>query len=102
MGAIFLFWLSSQGQEIDKLVCTFQDYQALEKAQSASLSATERAELLSASKGIGTDISVSFTLLTTFVCLLVKFTGKPDAGNLHVRFDEGEGLFPPYSTMGRG
>jgi hypothetical protein len=26
------------------------------------------------------------------VCLLVKFTGKPDAGNPHVRFDEGEGL----------
>lgn len=23
--------------------------------------------------------------------LLVKFTGKPDEGNPHVRFDEGEG-----------
>ena len=28
--------------------------------------------------------------LTTCVCLQVKFTGKPDEGNLHVRFDEGE------------
>jgi hypothetical protein len=25
------------------------------------------------------------------VCLLVKFKGKPDAGNPLVRFDEGEG-----------
>ena len=25
------------------------------------------------------------------VCPLVKSTGKPDAGNPHVRFDEGEG-----------
>jgi hypothetical protein len=27
----------------------------------------------------------------TSVCLSEKFKGKPDAGNLHVRFDEGEG-----------
>jgi hypothetical protein len=26
----------------------------------------------------------------TFVCWLVKPVGKPDAGNPHVRFDEGE------------
>jgi hypothetical protein len=25
-------------------------------------------------------------------------SGKPDAGDLHVRFDEGEGIIPPYST----
>jgi hypothetical protein len=38
-------------------------------------------------------------MLTTYVCLLVKSTGKPDAGNPHVRFDEGEGgCLPPYST----
>jgi len=30
----------------------------------------------------------------TSVCLSEKFKGKPDAGNLHVRFDEGEGLDP--------
>ncbi len=38
------------------------------------------------------------------VCPLVKSTGKPDAGNPHVRFDEGEGyalptllaIFPVY------
>jgi len=30
---------------------------------------------------------------------VVKFKGKPDAGNPHVRFDEGEGgCLPPYST----
>jgi hypothetical protein len=26
------------------------------------------------------------------VCLRVKFKGKPDAGDPHVRFDEGEGV----------
>jgi hypothetical protein len=31
------------------------------------------------------------------VYLLVKFTGKPDAGNPHVRFDEGEGT--PLPTL---
>jgi len=31
---------------------------------------------------------------------VVKFKGKPDAGNPHVRFDEGEGgCLPPYSTL---
>ena len=34
-------------------------------------------------------------MLTTYVCLLVKSTGKPDAGNPHVRFDEGEGISLP-------
>ena len=29
------------------------------------------------------------------VCPLVKSTGKPDAGNPHVRFDEGEGYALP-------
>jgi len=29
------------------------------------------------------------------VCPLVKPTGKPDAGNPHVRFDEGEGYALP-------
>jgi len=29
------------------------------------------------------------------VCLLAKSTGKPDAGNPHVRFDEGEGSALP-------
>ena len=29
------------------------------------------------------------------VCLSEKFKGKPDAGNLHVRFDEGEGYSLP-------
>ena len=29
------------------------------------------------------------------MCLQVKFTGKPDAGNPHVRFDEGEGSALP-------
>jgi hypothetical protein len=28
------------------------------------------------------------------VCLVVKFKGKPDAGNPHVRFEEGEGVSP--------
>jgi hypothetical protein len=32
------------------------------------------------------------------VGLPVKSKGKPDAGNPHVRFDEGEGVSPPYST----
>ena len=36
------------------------------------------------------------------MCLVVKFKGKPDAGNPHVRFDEGEGgvslpTLPPLS-----
>ena len=30
-------------------------------------------------------------LADAYVCPLVKSTGKPDAGNPHVRFDEGEG-----------
>ena len=30
-----------------------------------------------------------------YVCPLVKSTGKPDAGNPHVRFDEGEGYALP-------
>ncbi len=29
------------------------------------------------------------------VCLSEKSKGKPDAGNLHVRFDEGEGYSLP-------
>jgi hypothetical protein len=33
--------------------------------------------------------------MTTYVCRQVKFTGKPDAGNPHVRFDEGEGFSLP-------
>jgi len=33
--------------------------------------------------------------MTTYVCRQVKFTGKPDAGNPHVRFDEGEGSSLP-------
>ena len=38
------------------------------------------------------------------VCLLKKFKGKPDAGNLHVRFDEGGSgcMCIPSSTLPRG
>ena len=33
--------------------------------------------------------------LMASVCLSEKFKGKPDAGNPHVRFDEGEGYSLP-------
>jgi len=36
------------------------------------------------------------------VCLSEKFKGKPDAGNLHVRFDEGEGYSLPTLLSGCG
>ena len=31
--------------------------------------------------------------------MVIKSLGKPDAGNPHVRFEEGEGHGPPYSTV---
>ena len=37
---------------------------------------------------------------TPCVCLVMTRVGEPDAGNLHVRFDEGEQLIAaPYSTV---
>ena len=39
-------------------------------------------------------------LSTPCAGLVTTRVGEPDAGNLHVRFDEGERLIPaPYSTV---
>jgi hypothetical protein len=45
------------------------------------------------------DSSTCETFGYTRACLGREPPGKPDAGNPHVRFDEGEGYGPPYSTV---
>jgi hypothetical protein len=46
------------------------------------------------------SITCDAALSTRCVGLTTTRVGEPDAGNLHVRFDEGERLIPaPYSTL---
>src|SRR5216684_2758644 len=56
----------------------------LQRCRPAAVPASARRNLVAASGAVGADPSVG-----TCACLRREFSGEPDVGNLHLRFDEG-------------
>src|SRR5688572_8519031 len=89
MGELLLHGVSYRRILGDRLVRTRPSDPALAAAQSEAISAAERGNVVHAPEAPGTDLPGAPIRIGICACLRREFSGEPDAGNLHLRFDEG-------------
>src|ERR1035438_10261834 len=100
LGQLLLDWVSDLGLLADRLVRTEPSQAASETAQPAAFSTAAGNHPERAAPETGTGVvDGEEHRATACGCLRGELSGEPDAGNLHVRFDEGRGTsVPSYST----
>src|ERR1035437_2679830 len=89
MGELFFCWVSDWRVLGGRLVLTRTPETTLTKAQPTALPAAEGAVLVRAPGAVGTGQFGPPVQSGTCACLRRELSGEPDAGNLHLRFDEG-------------
>src|ERR1700730_5725531 len=89
MGELFFHRVSPGCLLGDRLVRAWPSYPASPATQSAALSAGSRRGVVFASPTAGVGLSGASVRVGCCACLRREFSGEPDAGNPHLRFDEG-------------
>src|ERR1043165_5894124 len=95
MGELLFRRVSHECLLRDRSLCSGPSDPTSAAPQSTTLSAPQGGKLVRALGATGADPSTG-----ACACLRRELSGEPDAGNLHLRFDEGRGTFPvpSYST----
>src|ERR1022692_3756210 len=89
LGELLFLWVSHRRVLGDRLVRTQPSDPTFATAQSEALSPAARRGLVHASQTVGVGVSGSPVRIGNRACLRREFSGEPDVGNLHLRFDEG-------------
>src|ERR1035438_2223641 len=89
VGELLLFRISYRCLLGDRLVRTWPSHPTSPKAQSAALPPAARRGVVHAPPAVGFGIAGSTIRIGTGARLRREFSGEPDVGNLHLRFDEG-------------
>jgi hypothetical protein len=84
MGKLLFHWVPLQRLLRDRAPCSGTSDPTFATAQPAAVPASRRGVMVAAPGEAGADPSVG-----TCACLRRELSGEPDAGNLHLRFDEG-------------
>src|ERR1051325_2504915 len=84
MGKLLFLWVCHERLLRDRSIRSGPSDSAFATAQSEAIPAPGRGELADAPGALGADPSAG-----TCACLRREFSGEPDVGNLHLRFDEG-------------
>src|SRR5947207_1046058 len=90
MGELLFDWIPDYGLPADRLVRTKPSGAASQTAQPAAFStAPGHLPVAASPKSWSSAVGLEETRATACACLRRELSGEPDAGNLHVRFDEG-------------
>src|ERR1700733_14189366 len=89
MGELLFLWVSHWRVLGNRLVRTQPSDPASTATQSETLSPAERRGVVYAPPTVGTGLSGASVRIGTCASLRREFSGEPDVGNLHLRFDEG-------------
>src|SRR5579864_4449705 len=84
MGELLFLWVRDGCLRGDRSLCSGPSDPAFAAPQPASVPTSARSVLVRAPGAVGADPSGG-----TCACLRRELSGEPDAGNLHLRFDEG-------------
>src|SRR5450432_249600 len=89
MGELLFLWVSHWRVLGNRLVRTQPPDPASTTTQSETLSPAGRRGVVYASQTVGSGVSGASVRIGTCASLRREFSGEPDVGNLHLRFDEG-------------
>src|SRR5580704_6799466 len=84
MGKLLFHWVPHKRLQRDRAPCTGPSDPTFATAEPAAVPASRRGVVVTASGEAGAAPSIG-----TCACLRRELSGEPDAGNLHLRFDEG-------------
>src|SRR5260370_40781760 len=84
MDELLFLWVPHERLLRDRALCSGPSDPASTAPQPAAVPSSARSILVAAPGAFGAD-----PIVGACTCLRREFSGEPDAGNLHLRFDEG-------------